>query len=597
MRTLMAALLAFLPAPAGHAQTLIFRDARVFTGDRVLEDTDVLVRDGRIAEVGSDIAAPAGAATIDASGRTLLPGLIDAHTHSFGDALTDALIFGVTTSLDMFTDAAMMRALRAQQDNGGAPDRADLFSSGTLVTAPGGHGTQFGMPIPTLTSPDSAQAFVDARIAEGSDWIKIVYDDGSAFGIDWPTLDEATLRATIDAAHRRDRLAVVHVSRSADARTALEAGADGLVHLFVDRAPDPGIARLAAERGAFVIPTLVVLRSISGTGGGAPLVDDARMAPYLTPANRAQLRQSFPARTGPDAPRYEHAVETVQLLHAAGVPILAGTDAPNPGTAHGSAMHRELELLVQAGLSPVEALRSATSEPARRFRLRDRGMIAENMRADLLLVNGDPTADIMATRAIEGVWKGGVRADRDAYARGVAASAATAVASVQGLEQGLISDFETGTPSASFGTPWSLTTDAMAGGASTGTIEVVAGGAGGSAHSLRIAGTISGAVDYGWAGAMWSPGSVPMQPGDLSTTKEIVFSAMGEGATYRVLVFAQSSGMTPLMHEFTAGSEWREIVVPWTALGTDGTGVMAIMFLGGPQTGAFTFQVDDVRLR
>jgi hypothetical protein len=207
MRTLMAALLAFLPAPAGHAQTLIFRDARVFTGDRVLENTDVLVRDDRIAEVGIDITAPADAATIDASGRTLLPGLIDAHTHSFGDAHTDALIFGVTTSLDMFTDAAMMRTFRTQQDGGGAPDRADLCSSGTLVTAPGGHGTQFGLPIPTLSSPDSAQAFVDARIAEGSDWIKIVYDDGSAFGIDWPTLDEDTLRATIDAAHRRNRLA------------------------------------------------------------------------------------------------------------------------------------------------------------------------------------------------------------------------------------------------------------------------------------------------------------------------------------------------------------------------------------------------------
>jgi hypothetical protein len=119
----MAALLAFLPAPAGHAQTLIFRDARVFTGDRVLENTDVLVRDDRIAEVGIDITAPADAATIDASGRTLLPGLIDAHTHSFGDALTDALIFGVTTSLDMFTDAAMMRTFRTQQDGGGAPDR------------------------------------------------------------------------------------------------------------------------------------------------------------------------------------------------------------------------------------------------------------------------------------------------------------------------------------------------------------------------------------------------------------------------------------------------------------------------------------------
>jgi hypothetical protein len=260
-------------------------------------------------------------------------------------------------------------------------------------------------------------------------------------------------------------------------------------------------------------------------------------------------------------------------------------------------MHRELALLVEAGLSPVEALRAATSEPARRFSLRDRGLIAENMRADLVLVDGDPTTDITATRAIRGVWKGGVRTDRDTYARNAAATLAAANAPVQGLDQGLISDFESGAPSAAFGTPWTLTTDAMAGGASSGTIEVVSGGASGSSHSLRIAGTISDAVQYGWAGAMWSPGSVPMQPGDLSATKEIVFSATGGGSTYRVLVFAQSSGMTPLMYEFTAGADWREIVVPWATLGADGTGVMAIMFLGGTQTGDFAFQVDDVRLR
>src|SRR5690606_1102929 len=150
-----------------------------------------------------------------------------------------------------------------------------------------------------------APAFVDRLIAEGSEWIKIVYDDGSAFRLNWPTLDEPTLRAVIEATHSRDRLAVVHVSRLEDARTAVEAGADGLVHLFVDRAPDDEIAGLAKARGAFIVPTLVVLRSIAGTGGGAPLIDDARIAPYLTPANRALLQQSFPARTDPDAPRYE----------------------------------------------------------------------------------------------------------------------------------------------------------------------------------------------------------------------------------------------------------------------------------------------------
>jgi imidazolonepropionase-like amidohydrolase len=125
---------------------------------------------------------------------------------------------------------------------GGANDRADLFSAGVLATAPGGHGTEYGFPIPTISTPDSAQAFFDARIAEGSDYIKIVYDDGSAFSIRWPSIDEATLRALINAAHRRNKLAVVHVSRASAARTALDARADGLMHMFVDRAPDAELA-------------------------------------------------------------------------------------------------------------------------------------------------------------------------------------------------------------------------------------------------------------------------------------------------------------------------------------------------------------------
>jgi cytosine/adenosine deaminase-related metal-dependent hydrolase len=171
-----------------HADVMI-RNARVFDGTSVRPATDVFVRGGTIAAVGKGLRVPDAIEVIDGTGKTLLPGLIDAHTHSFGTALTDALMFGVTTELDQFTDSTLARAMREEQAAGKASHRADLFSAGILVTAPKGHGTEYGFEIPTITAPDQAQAFVDARIAEGSDWIKIAYDDGKSYGMTLPTLD------------------------------------------------------------------------------------------------------------------------------------------------------------------------------------------------------------------------------------------------------------------------------------------------------------------------------------------------------------------------------------------------------------------------
>ena len=196
---------AALPLRAAHGHTpprspqpraILFRDARVFDGTRVIERTSVLVSDGRIAEIGASIAPPADAEVVDAAGKTLLPGLIDAHTHAFGDALRDALVFGVTTELDMFTDAhARARAARGAGGRQRA-GRADLFSAGTLVTAPGGHGTEYGIAHPDdrragrRRRRSSTRASPRARTTSRSS-----YDDGRAYGMDIPTLDARTLRA------------------------------------------------------------------------------------------------------------------------------------------------------------------------------------------------------------------------------------------------------------------------------------------------------------------------------------------------------------------------------------------------------------------
>jgi imidazolonepropionase-like amidohydrolase len=396
----------FSSAPARQAQEEIaFRGVDVFDGSRMIRRTNVLVRNGMIRAVGREVAIPPSAQVIDGRGKTLLPGLFDAHIHLgvwLGEQfLRDALDFGVTTELEMAGGEASL-ALRKKMAAGGLQDLADLRAAGTVVTAPGGHPTQMGgPPFPTLAPGDDAQAFVDARIAEGSDYVKIVYEH------EYPTLTRRQLAEVVAAAHRRNKLAVVHVSTQSEARDAIGAGADGLVHIFADSPPAPGFAEFAARHQVFVVPTLSVIEMATGGPGKPWWQDSPRLAAHVTPSMRGMLERRFPPSFARNR-KLTYAVAAVRALHRAGVPVLAGTDAPAPGLAHGLSLHRELELLVRSGLTPLEALASATSKPARAFGFHDRGRVAAGLRADLLLVNGDPTRDIEATRDIVGVWKLGV---------------------------------------------------------------------------------------------------------------------------------------------------------------------------------------------
>ncbi len=596
LKRIIALALALAAAGPLFAADLLIRNARVFDGSRVLEATDVLVHDGRIARVGKAIEAPAGAEVVDGSGKTLLPGLIDAHTHCWGDALEQALLFGVTTELDQFTDAGFARTMRDEQKKGNVATRADLFSAGTLVTAPKGHGTEYGMTIPTISSPAEAQSFVDARIAEGSDWIKIVYDDGRKYGMNIPTISKETMHAVIEAAYARHKLAVVHIGSLAGARDAVDAGADGIVHLFVDQDPDPEFGAFLAQHRAFAIPTLTLLKGISGDRD-AGLAADTRLDPYVNADTRGHLSATFPHRLGSPVLTYPAAEKSIRQLLAANVPVLAGTDAPNPGTSHGISLHRELKLLVRAGLTPLQALAAATSVPAKAFRIDDRGRIAKDLRADLLLVNGDPTKDITATRDIVAVWKGGVRLDRARYAKAVATARQSVSRAPEGINANLLSDFEGGTPAAAFGTIWLPTADSIAGGKSTGELKIVDGGASGTAKCLSVTGTIDGALPWAWFGAMWSPADTPMQPANLSSKKDLTFWAKGDGKPVRVMIFSQSHGMMPITQTFTAGPDWEQHTLPWKVFGVDGSDIMAVIFAGGPSPGPFAFQVDQVALR
>jgi imidazolonepropionase-like amidohydrolase len=432
LTALAACLSAIVPVAKEHAdRTVAITNVRIFDGDRIIPDGTVVISGRTIAYVGKEKKKiPQGAEVIEGAGATLLPGLIDSHAHDSGFGVERALIFGVTTELEMFGDTGVARFIREQEAVDGAPMWASLITAGTLATAPGGHGTQYGLEIPTLTAPDHAREWVDGRIAEGSDFIKIVLEDGSPYGfsVPFPTLDRATFRALVDAAHRRHTLAVAHISERSYAMMAIEENVDGLVHIFTDTLPTPEFVELAAARKVFVAPTLTVTESTTGVGSGESLTYDPRLTPYLTPEEVANLRDHFP-NLGHLTMDGAHAA--VAELHAAGVPILAGSDTPNPGTSWGVSMHREMEMLVDVGLSQLEALRAATSAPADAFRLKDRGRIKKGLRADLVLVNGDPTIDITTTRDILRVWKLG-----NEVVRTPVAAATTSVAMQKRFELG-----------------------------------------------------------------------------------------------------------------------------------------------------------------
>ncbi|WP_432004130.1 amidohydrolase family protein [Streptomyces sioyaensis] len=433
-----------------QVQPVVIDNVRIFDGTRTLGRGSVEFADGVLTHVMADPAAPASSSSsapssasasastevIDGAGRTLLPGLIDAHTHVFGaeSNLELALAFGVTTELDMFMgppDAT--RALCAAA--GARADLADLRSAGLLASAPGGHPGHAMPDLPTVAGPEQADAFVAARQAEGAHFIKIMVDDGAHHGLSLPALDRATVTALADAAGRRGLRTVAHVSALWSARLALDSGVDMLTHLPLDAALDDAFVRRTAAEKRVVIPTLVMLemstpKTSRSAHTGRSLADDPRIAGHLPEHARTAIAEGHEGLCiEPTSPgqHFPHALSSVLRLHRAGVPVLAGTDANyRPDRAcpvvHGAGLHAELTLLVAAGLTPAEALTAATSAPAAHFGLADRGVIAPGRRADLVLVEGDPTQDIRRTRSIEAIWRGGVRFDREAYGKRAAAS-------------------------------------------------------------------------------------------------------------------------------------------------------------------------------
>ncbi|MEV6282317.1 amidohydrolase family protein [Kribbella sp. NPDC051770] len=379
----------------------------MFDGRRVLPGRpSVLVTDGRIVAIGN--LEPEGVPVHDGRGRTLLPGLIDSHVHTFEGSRADALRFGVTTELEMFGDPAKLADARRRRKSLQQTRESDLWSAGNGVTVPGGHPLGTDWEFPRVQPDTDLDAYVRDRIAEGSDFIKLVYEPGNPPDRPLPSLTAEQVRATIAATHRRRRLAVAHVEKLRLWVDTVRFGADGIVHAPYDAVAGDADVVVLKRSGALVVPTLSV---VDWGAGAKSLLADPRVTDWLSGTQTYLLDQEPPDR--PDRPDFLGiASANVRRFHAAGVPILAGTDAPVRANVSGASLFTELEHLVRAGLSPSEALTAATAAPAEAFRLLDRGRVAVGRRADLVLVDGDPTHDITAVRAIRTIWKNGHAVDR-----------------------------------------------------------------------------------------------------------------------------------------------------------------------------------------
>jgi imidazolonepropionase-like amidohydrolase len=401
-------------------------DVRLILADRlfdgrggVLDDAGVAISGERIVAVGTraDLIAQhrAGVVTAEFPGGTLLPGLIDTHTHLImpgtGVAILDyaalpdelllltaaanarrALRAGVTTLVDLGAKGQLTFRLR-EAISRGIVEGPRLVLSGRALTITGGHAWPW---LGEADGPDGVRQAVRTLCKEGADLIKVMVTGGGTPGTNGrrPSYTQAELDAIVDEAHARERRVWGHCTATAGIERALSAGFDVIAHCqFFEPdgtlAFDERLAHRIADQGVYVNPTLQINRIL------------------LSDRVPAERRPGLAAWTS----HYPDFARNVVKLRDLGVRLICGSDC-GWGYLTFDEGWLELEALVAAGLTPLEALTSATGTAADALGLgAETGSLCPGHAADLLVVAGDPTADIGAMRAVRAVWRGGTRVD------------------------------------------------------------------------------------------------------------------------------------------------------------------------------------------
>ncbi|MBX2877340.1 MAG: amidohydrolase family protein [Saprospiraceae bacterium] len=362
-----------LSASAQESGSLLIQNVRLFDGESISEGVDVVFENGKVAAIQAHAPDRQADQIIDGKGKTLLPGLINAHVHIWFPAhLAEAAKAGVLTVMDMHASRFSIPILKALKDSTGF---ANYLSAGPGATVPGGHGTQFGMPTPTIDSVTSAKSFTVDRVADGADYIKILREPSR------PTINFEQIDTVIATAHAHEKLAVSHISRKADGIRLAASDLDGFVHIWFDEPSTKAEIEALVEGGQFMVPTILT---------------NKRVIEYFEAQN-----QDIPHLS------VEQLLAEIKKLHEAGINLVAGTDPPNLNINYGTDLFTELELFVESGMSPLEALKTATGNAAKAFHLQEAGWLKVGMPAHAFLVDGNPSENIGDARQVVHVWKAG----------------------------------------------------------------------------------------------------------------------------------------------------------------------------------------------
>jgi imidazolonepropionase-like amidohydrolase/ABC-type multidrug transport system permease subunit len=437
-----------------RSRTVLIRNARIFTGDKVIENGSVLVKGGKIAEVYEGVSPDpkaVNAEVVEAAGKTILPGLIDTHVHLDGPGglYDDWKDYGSPTMMQrnlaayLYSGVTAVRSAGDQLDralearalvDSGEKEGAEFFLAGPLFTAAGGHGTEILKNLPASIrdraqgqftrlpkSADEAKAQVDELKKAGVDAIKAVLEGGSGRVV-FNRLDVQIFDAIAAEAHADKLPIIVHTGDARDVEDALRAHVDGIEHgSFRERIPDEDFETMS-KQGVTYDPTLSVVEGMRAFGEGkVDLLNRSLVQQVGPPALLAGTKHAMGSSSyaemrkalGESSMSLDVARDNLLRAYRHGVILVAGSDAGNLLVIHGPTVQRELELWVDAGIPVQVALQAATVHAAKALRAEARmGSIEKGKEATLLVVDGNPLQDIKATEAISMVMLKGERVER-----------------------------------------------------------------------------------------------------------------------------------------------------------------------------------------